>query len=56
MTIYRARDPNLLSRCAACSVPFNGETAQEELDRRINADRAHPEKIAALVQASLPTR
>jgi hypothetical protein len=35
MTVYRALDPNRLKRCAACGVPFNGETAQEEIDRRI---------------------
>ncbi len=29
-----SRRPEALARCFACSVPFPGETAQEELDRR----------------------
>ncbi len=34
MSVYRSREPFALARCAACGVPFPGETAQEELDRR----------------------
>ncbi len=37
MTVYRAGLPTPLARCFACQVPFPGETAQEELDRRKQA-------------------
>lgn len=34
MTVYRAGQVTPLARCFACQVPFPGETAQEEFDRR----------------------
>lgn len=37
MTVYRTRDAVPLARCFACQVPFPGETAQEEIDRRKTA-------------------
>ncbi len=34
MSVYRASVVTPLARCFACQVPFPGETAQDELDRR----------------------
>lgn len=34
MSLYKTRRTTKLSRCQACGIPFPGETAQEELDRR----------------------
>ncbi len=42
MTVFRTHDRQVLKRCAACGVPFPGETGQEELDARRITDLHGP--------------